>query len=157
MKWHLLQESSHYLQRTGISLRELPPDTKVHEAICADVNHNDTARDQTANLNAWGGYILSVGRDAKIVFLNDLEQPTRHNPASGAFSSPDVTIVHAALGDRYDCEPLHTLSSNHCPVLITIHLPTEKLTGLNGSFGIGRRCIWPFLPQQLMNSWEEVD
>ena len=49
--------------------------------------------------------------------------------ATMAFSSPDVTIVHAAFLDRYDWEPLDALSFDHRPILITIQLPTEKLWG----------------------------
>ena len=54
--WYLPLENSHYLQRTGILLSELQPDTKVHEVICTDVNAHDTIWDQTANPNAFQSY-----------------------------------------------------------------------------------------------------
>ena len=67
--------------------------------------------------------------DANSTFFNDLDQPTRQDPATGAFSSPDVTIVHASFPDRYDWQPLDSLSSNHRPILIAFHLFTEKQRG----------------------------
>ena len=39
--WYLPSENSLHLKRTGISLSELQPETKVHEVICADVNAQD--------------------------------------------------------------------------------------------------------------------
>ena len=65
--------------------------------------------------------------DVNSTFLNDPKQPTRQDPATGAFSSPDGTIINAAFRERYEWEPLDTLSSDHCPITITFHLPTEKL------------------------------
>ena len=62
-------------------------------------------------------------------FPNDPKQPIRQDPATGDFSSPDAMIVHAAFQDRYDWEPLDTLSSDHRLILTTNHLPTEKLRG----------------------------
>ena len=41
--WYLPPKNSHYLQRTGISLSEHQPGTKVHEVINADVNDHDAA------------------------------------------------------------------------------------------------------------------
>ena len=67
--------------------------------------------------------------DAKRTFLNELEQTTRQDPSTGALSSPDITIVHAAYKNRCYCEPLDILSSDHRPILIVIHLPTEKVSG----------------------------
>ena len=58
--WYLPPENSHYLQRTGISLSELQPDTKIHEVICTDVNAHDTARDQTASPKARGEYLVNA-------------------------------------------------------------------------------------------------
>ena len=78
--------------------------------------------------------------DVNSTFLNDQQQPTRQDPATGTFSSPDATIVHAAFRDRHGWEPLDTLSSDDRPILIKIHLPTEKMKGENGSSGIGRKA-----------------
>ena len=137
-KWYLPPENSHYLQRIHISLSELQPDTKVHVVICADVNAHDTAWDQTANSNVRGEYLSNAVIDENSTFLNDPEQSTRKDPATGTFSSPDATIVHTAFQDRYYWEPLDTQSSDHHPILITIHLPKEKLRGENGLAGIER-------------------
>ena len=134
--WYLPPENAHYLQRT---VSELQPDTKVHEVICADVNAYDTTWDQTVNSNARGEYPVNAVMDANSTFLNDPEQYTRQNPATDAFSSPDVTIVHAAFGDRYDLERLDTLSSDHRPILITIHHPTEKEKGEMVCMGLEER------------------
>ena len=71
--------------------------------------------------------------DVNSTFLNDPEQPTRQDPTTDAFSSPDVTIVHAAFRDRYDWEPLDIQSSDQRPILI--HFPTEKLRGQ-------QRLVW---------------
>ena len=101
-----------------------------------------TACNQTSNPNARGEYVVNAAMDVNSAFLNDPEQPTRQDTATDAFSSPDGTIVHAALRDRYDWEPLDTLSSDHHPILITIHLPTEKLRGKNGSSVIEGNGIW---------------
>ena len=90
--------------------------------------------------------------DASSAFLNDKEQPTRQDPVTGAYSSSDVTIVHADFRDRYDWEPLDALSSDHRPIPITIHLATDELRGEDGSSGIGKRGIWPLSQQQLMNN-----
>ena len=133
-------------------IAELRPDDKVHEVICADVRTHDTAWDQTANSNARGEFLINAVMDANIAFLNDPVQPTRQEPATGAFFLPDFTIVHATFRDRYDWEPLDTLSSDHCPILITIHLPTEKLRRKDSLSWIGRRGIWPLLQQKLMIS-----
>ena len=92
--WHLPPENSHYLQRSGISLSELQPNANVHVVIYADVNAHDTAWDQTANTNTRGEYLLIAAMDANCTFLNNPEQPTRQDPATGAFTSSDVTIVH---------------------------------------------------------------
>ena len=137
--WYLPPENSHYLQRTGISLMELQPDTKVHEVTCADVNDHDTVWDLTASPNVRSEYLVNAAMDANSRFLSDPQQPTRQDPATGAFSSPDVMIVHATFWDRYHWEPLDALSSDHRQILITIHLPSEKLKGINCSSGIGRR------------------
>ena len=134
----------------GFSLSELKPDTKVHEVICVDVNAHDTARDQTANPNARGEYLVNAAMDVNGTLLNDPKQPTRQVPATDAFSSPDVTIVHAAFQDIYHWEPRDTLLSEHRPIRITIHLPTEKQRGKNGLSGIGRMGIWLLLQQQMM-------
>ena len=148
--WYLPPENSHYLQRTGITLSELQPDTKVHEEICADVNVNDTAWDKTANSNARGEYLANAAMGKNNTFLNDPEQPTRQDPATGDFSSPDVMIVHAAFRDRYDWEQLDTLSSDHCPILITIHVPTEELKGVN-------RHVWDWKKGDLAAFTTAVD
>ena len=73
--------------------------------------------------------------DASSKFLNDPEQPTRHDPATGALFSTDTTIVHAAHKDRFNWKQLDNLSSDHCPILIAIHLQTEKLRG-------DKRLVW---------------
>ena len=86
--WYLPPENSHYLQRNGISLLKLQPVTKVHEVICTYINIHDTAWVQTANPNARGKYLVSA-----VVDVNR----TRQDAAMGDFSSPDVTIVHAAF------------------------------------------------------------
>ena len=75
--WHLQLENSHYLQRTGILLSELHPNTKIHEVTFADVNAHDTAWDQTANPNARGEYLVNAVMDENSTFLNDPEQTTR--------------------------------------------------------------------------------
>ena len=87
--WHLPPENSHYLQRTSISLSELQPDTKVHEVTCADVNAHDTTWDQTANPNTRAEYFVNTAMDANSTFFNDADQPTRQDPATCAFISPD--------------------------------------------------------------------
>ena len=139
--WYFQPENIHYLQRTGISLSELQPDTKVRGVICADVNAHGTAWDQTASPNARAEYLVNSGMDVNSTKFNDPEQPTRQNPATGALSSPDATIVHAAFRDFYDWKPLDTLSSDHRQILIRIHLPTEKLRRGNGTSGIERKGI----------------
>ena len=73
--------------------------------------------------------------DANRTFINGPEQPTRQDPATGDFSSLDVAIFHAALRDKLDWEPFNTLPSGHSPIIVTIHLPTEKLRGKN-------RLVW---------------
>ena len=83
--------------RTDISLSELQPDTNVHMVICADVNAHDIVWDKITNPNAWGECLVIATMDANSTFLNGPEQPTRQDPAMGAYSSPDVTIVHAAV------------------------------------------------------------
>ena len=98
--WYLPPENSHYLQRMSISLLELQPDTKVHELICMVENAHDTAWDQTVNPNTREEYLVNIAMDANSTFLNDLAQPTGQDPATGAFSDPDVTIVHAAFKDK---------------------------------------------------------
>ena len=75
--WYLPSENSYCLQRTGISLSELQPDTKVHEVICAYVNAHDTARYQTANPINRGEYFVNAAMDVNSTFLNEPEQPTR--------------------------------------------------------------------------------
>ena len=132
--WYL-PYNLHYLLRKGISLPEVQPNIKVHEVICADVNAHDTAWDQTANPNARGKCLVNAAMDTNITFLNVPEQPTKKDPSTGAFSSSDALIVHAAFRDRYNWELPDTLSSDHHPILITIHLPTEKLRG-------EKRLIW---------------
>ena len=146
---YLPPENKHYLQRTGISLSEFQPDTKVHEVICADVNAHDTAWYQTANPNTRGEYLVNAAMDANSTFHNDSEQPTRQDPATGDFSFPEVI---ATFRDRYDWEPLDTLSSDHRPILITIHLVIQKLRGVYGSSRIGRNWIKLLLQQQSMNN-----
>ena len=88
------------MQSTGITLSELHSDNNVYEVIYADVNAHHTARDETANPNARDQYLVNSARHANCTFLNDPEQPSRHDPATGAFSSHDVANVHAALRDR---------------------------------------------------------
>ena len=123
--WHLHPENSQYMQKTGISLSEQKKtDTKVHEVICADVNAYDNAWGLMANPNARSEYLVNAAMDVNSTFLNDPEQPTRQDPETGDFSSPDPTIFHAAFRDRYDWEPHDTLSPDHRPIIITIHLPT---------------------------------
>ena len=95
--WYLPPENSHYVQRTNNSLSELQPDTKEHVVICADVNAHYTAWNQTANPNTRGEYLANAAMDANSTFLNDPEQPTRQDLATGALSSPDVAIIHAAF------------------------------------------------------------
>ena len=94
---NLPPESSQYLQSTGISLSEIQPDTKVHEVICAYVDVHDIAWGQTANPNSRGEYLVDAAMDASSAFLNDREHPKRKVPTTYAFSSPNVTIVHAAF------------------------------------------------------------
>ena len=93
----------------GISLLELQPDTKVHMVISTDINAHDTSWDKTANLNARGGYLVNAAMDANSTFLNDPDQPTKQDPETDAFSSPDATIVHDALRDRYKWDRLDAL------------------------------------------------
>ena len=112
-----------------MSLLELQPDTRIHEVICEDVNAHDTIWDHTSISNTRYEYFVDAVIDANRKFLNDPEQPTRQDPAMGTFSSPDAMIVNAAFRDRYDGKLLDALSSDHRPILITIHLPTEKLRG----------------------------
>ena len=123
--------------------------------ICADVNAHDTTWDQTVNINARGEYPVNAAMDFDSIFLNDPEQVTRQDQATCDFSSPDVTIVHAAFRHRYDLEQLDTLSSDYRPILITIHHATE-LKGIDGSLWIGRWGIWPPIQQQLMNNRREI-
>ena len=149
--WYLPPEKSHHLQWTDISFSELQPDIILHEVICADDNAHDFAWDQITNPNARGEYLSSAAMDANCTFFNDPELPTRQDQATGGFSS-DVPIVHAALRDTCDLESFDTLSPDHWPILITLHLSTEKLRGGNSRSGIGGRGIWPHLQQQLMNS-----
>ena len=92
--WLLPPMNSHHLQRTGMSLSELQPGTKV---TCTYLNVHYAICDQTANSNARGKYLENAVMDASSTFLNDREQPTRQDPVTGAFSSPDGTIAHAAF------------------------------------------------------------
>ena len=85
----------------------------LHEVICTDINTHDTAWDQTANHNARDKYFVDAHMDANSTFLNHPVQPTRQDPATDVFSSPDATIIHDAFRDRYDWEPLDTLSADH--------------------------------------------
>ena len=148
--WYLPPENSHYLLRMGISLSEIQPDPKVHEVISADVNAHDTALDETANLNARGEYLVDVAMDASSTFLNVPEQPTGQDPATGVSSDTNVTIVHAAFRGRYDWEPPDTLSSDHRPILITIHLPSAKLMG-------GKQLVWDWKKGELAAFTTAVD
>ena len=122
------------MQRTGISLPELQPDTKVLEVIGADVNAHDRASDQTANPNARGEYLVDAAMDVNCTFLFDPEEHTRHCSVMGAISSPDATIVYAAIRDIYDLEPHGTQSSGHHPILVP---PSNREhVGGNGSSDI---------------------
>ena len=87
----LLTEDGHLI--VGSPTRYQP----VHEVICADVSAHDTAWDQTANPNARGEYVVITAMDVNRTFLNDPDQPTRQDPATDPFPSPDVTIIHAAF------------------------------------------------------------
>ena len=98
--WYHQKENSHYLQRTGNSFSELQPDTKLNEVTFADVNAHYPTWDQTAKLNARVKYLVNAAMDVNSTFLND--PPTRQDPATAAFSSPDATIDHTAIRDRYD-------------------------------------------------------
>ena len=80
--WYLPPENSHYIKRTGISLSELQPDIKVHEVTCADINAHDSAKDQTANPNARGEYLVNTAMDLSSTYLNDPEHPTRQRALS---------------------------------------------------------------------------
>ena len=124
---YLLLENSQCLQITCISLSEHQPNTKVHEVICADDSVHDAALDQTVTPNARDEYLVNIVMDTNSTFFIDADQPTIREPATGAFSSPDVIIVHAALRDRYNLKPLYTLSSDHRQIIITVHLPTVEL------------------------------
>ena len=95
--WYFPPENSHYLQRTSLSLSELQPDTKVHKVICVDISYHETVWHQTAGPKTRGEYLVNAVMDVNSTFINDPEQPTRQDPATGALSSPDVMIVHAAF------------------------------------------------------------
>lgn len=64
--------------------------------------------------------------DANGFFLND-EQPTRQDPATGSFSSPDITVAHETLMNKCDWTPCDFLASDHRPILITLDLPNERI------------------------------
>ena len=87
---------------------------------------------------------------ANRTFFNDTEQPTRQIPATAAFYSPDAMINHAASQNRYDLEPLEILSSDHRPILFTIHLPTEKLM-------MDKRLVWDLNKGDLAGFTTTVD
>ena len=52
---------------------------------------------------------MNAAMDTNRSFLNDLEQPTRQDPATDAYYTPDVAVVHAAFRDRYNWEQLDTM------------------------------------------------
>ena len=58
-----------------------------------------------------------------------------HDPAFGGFSSPDVTIVHNGIHHHCDWTPLDSLSSDHRPILTTLHLPSQQRKG-------PKRLVW---------------
>ena len=73
--------------------------------------------------------------DAEGGFFNDAELATSQDPASGGFSSPDVTIVHNGIHHHCDWTPLDSLSSDHRPILTTLHLPSQQRKG-------PKRLVW---------------
>ena len=132
--WYLPPKNSHYLQKTGFDLNDLKVDLKLHEVICADLNALDQVWDQIANPDERDHHHAETVMNANKTFLND-SNPTRQDPATGSFFSPDVTVVHAALRDKYDWQPIYSLSSDHHPIILTLHLSAEKMTGT-------KRLVW---------------
>ena len=133
--WYLPQENSHFLQRFGISMSVFQPEIQKNEIICADLNAHNEIWNKHAHSDDKGAQLAKAIMDAEGGFLNDAELATRQDPAFGGFSSPDVTIVHNGIHHHCDWTPLDSLSSNHRPILTTLHLPSQQRKG-------PKRLVW---------------
>ena len=66
--------------------------------------------------------------DANGDFMNTCA-PTRQDPSTGGFSTPDVTIVHESLQELCDWSPCEFISSDHITITITLNLQAEQPKG----------------------------
>ena len=105
------------------------PEIQENEIICADLNAHNEIWDKHAHSDDRGAQLAEAIINAEGGFLNDAELATRQDPAFGGFSSPDVTIVHNGIHHHCDWTPLDSLSSDHRPILTTLHLPSQQRKG----------------------------
>ena len=84
--WYLPSESSNYLQRRETIYLDL------QKIVCADLNAHDPAWDKEVRGDVRGEWLAETLLDANGTLLND-GRPTRQEPATSNFSTPDVTIV----------------------------------------------------------------
>ena len=102
------------------------PEIQENEIICADLNAHNQIWDKHARFDDRGAHLAEAIMDAEEDFLNDAELATHLNPAFGGFSFPDVTIVHNSIHHHCASTPLDSLSSDHRPILKTLHLPSQQ-------------------------------
>ena len=111
------------------------PEIQKNEIICAYLNAHNEIWDKHAHSDDRGAQLVEAIMDAERGFQNDAELAKRQDPASVGFSSSDVTFVHNAIHHHCDWTPLDSLSSDHRPILTTLHLSSQQRKG-------PKRLVW---------------
>ena len=120
--WYFRPEKSHFVQRIGFSMLVFQPEIQKNEIICADLNTHNEIWDKHACSDDRGAQLVEAIMDSERGFLNDAKLATCQDPASGGFSSPDVTIVQNSIYHHCDWTPLDSLTQanlHHFPSSIT--------------------------------------
>ena len=98
--WYLLPETTNFPQRADFS------DLKHNSN--ADFNVHDPLLDPVARPTERGEFIGEKMLDANGAFLNT-GAPTRQDPSTGSFSSPDVTVVHKSIQELCYLSPCDSI------------------------------------------------
>ena len=87
--------------------------------FAGDWNAHSPLWDDSQPGDRWGDALEEWAMDNPMAVLNTGAH-TRVNRATGGLSAPDVSLVHTSLVDRADWEVLSLLSSDHCPIKVTL-------------------------------------
>ena len=125
---------------------------KIHENenIGADLNAHNNIWDLHVCPDDRGNQLAEVIIDAESGFLNNAKLSTRQDPATGKCFFPDVTIVHTGIQHCCDWVSLNALSSDHKPILTTVHLPTLQRNS-------PKRLVWDWKKGDLQAFTADLD